>query len=147
MANARISSGGITSRPISKCTSERAVCAPQYTFVGTSMAPILSVSIRVCVCWGTDMVFLRQHDAFDIIIDGKRIGNADCSVRWMQWVRCVDRILRRIGDYAAAGHSGRKPPQRVDKRPSPLRFKTGFETEVSVAIAHQPSGLPTVLGL
>src|SRR5438477_13216310 len=37
----------MVSRPILKCSSERCVCAPQYTLAGTSIFPMLSDSVRV----------------------------------------------------------------------------------------------------
>src|SRR6185437_11454657 len=41
-----MSSGGIRSSPMSKCLSDRCVCAPQYMSPGTSIAPMLSDSVR-----------------------------------------------------------------------------------------------------
>ena len=46
---ARIIDRGMTSSPMEKCTSERAVWAPQYRSAGTSMGPIESVSVLVAV--------------------------------------------------------------------------------------------------
>ncbi len=46
---ARMSGLGIRSSPMGKWWSDRAVWAPQYRSAGTSMAPMLSVSVRVSV--------------------------------------------------------------------------------------------------
>src|SRR5215469_6301708 len=43
---------GMRSLPMRKFSSERWVCAPQYRSAGTSIAPMLSRSVRV-VCFGT----------------------------------------------------------------------------------------------
>ncbi len=47
--NARIKGLGIVSVPMSKWCSDRCVWAPQYRSAGTSMSPMLSLSIRVLV--------------------------------------------------------------------------------------------------
>ena len=47
MPRARMMERGMRSSPILKFWSERWVCAPQYTSDATSMAPMLSVSMRV----------------------------------------------------------------------------------------------------
>ena len=44
---ARITGRGNRSPPISKCSSDRWVCAPQYRSAATSMLPIVSRSVRV----------------------------------------------------------------------------------------------------
>ena len=49
MPSARMIERGIRSSPILKFSSERCVCAPQYLSSATSMAPMLSVSVRVVV--------------------------------------------------------------------------------------------------
>ena len=46
---ARIIDRGMTSSPMEKWTSDRAVWAPQYRSAGTSMGPIESVSVLVAV--------------------------------------------------------------------------------------------------
>ena len=49
MPKARTRGGGMVSIPMSKWCRERAVCAPQYRSEGTSISPMLSLSMRVLV--------------------------------------------------------------------------------------------------